>query len=91
MTLATGSAALATGAQAQTLVDETDPVADAVGYVADAQYVDPKRHLYFVAGQSCATCTFYKAKPANQVGSCPLFVGKLVSGKAWCKTWSKKT
>lgn len=91
ITLASGGAALATGAQAQTLVDESDAVADAVGYVADAKNVDPKRHTFFVAGQRCATCAFYKAKPTQQVGSCPLFVGKLVSAGGWCKTWSQKS
>jgi hypothetical protein len=53
MTLAASSAALATGAQAQTLLDEKVAQAVALGYVADAKRVDAKKFPKFVAGQNC--------------------------------------
>ena len=52
MTLATSGATVATLAQAQAMVDEKDPQAVALGYVADAKRVDPKKFPKFAAGQN---------------------------------------
>lgn len=90
MTLAAGGAIAATGAQAQTLVDEKDPQAVGFGYVADAQRVDPKKQPKFVAGQNCSNCALYQGKPADKAGGCPLFAGKQVMGAGWCNAWVKK-
>jgi hypothetical protein len=49
MTLAASGTALATAAQAQAMVDEKDPQAAALGYVADAKRVDTKRFPKFVS------------------------------------------
>jgi len=92
MTLAASGAALATGAQAQAqvLLNEKDPQAVALGYVADAKRVDVKKFPRFVAGQNCTNCTLYQGKPADKTGGCPLFGTKKVAGPGWCNAWAKK-
>ena len=90
MTLAASGAALATGAQAQALVDEKDAQAAALGYVADAKRVDVKKYPKFAAVQNCASCSLYQGKTADKAGGCPLFAGKQVTAAGWCSAWSKK-
>ena len=90
MTLAASGAALATSAQAQTLVDEKDAQAAALGYVAEAKRVDVKKYTKFAAGQNCASCALYQGKAADKAGGCPLFAGKQVAGAGWCSAWAKK-
>ena len=90
MTLAACGAALATGAQAQAMLDEKDAQAIALGYVADAKRVDVKKFPKFVAGQNCTTCALYVGKPSDKAGGCPLFAGKQVAGTGWCSAWAKK-
>ena len=92
LTLATTGAALATGAHAQTppMVDEKDPQAVALGYVADAKRVDAKKFPKYADGQHCANCALYQGKPADKSGPCPLFAGKHVAGPGWCSAWVKK-
>ena len=90
ITLAASGAALATRAQAQALVDEKDPQAVALGYVADAKRVDVKKYPKFVAGQNCANCALYQGKATDKAAGCPLFAGKQVAGPGWCSAWAKK-
>jgi len=54
MTLAASGAALATGAQAQALLDEKDAQAVRLDYVADAKRVDVKKLPKFVAGREAS-------------------------------------
>ncbi len=90
LTLATTGAALATPASAQALVDERDPQAIALGYVADAKRVDVKKYPKFAAGQICANCALYQGKATDKAAGCPLFAGKQVAGVGWCTAWVKK-
>ena len=90
MTLAAGGAALSSAAQAQAKLDETDPQALALGYVADASKADTKKYPKYAAGQNCAGCALYQGKAADALGGCPLFAGKQVAGKGWCSAWAKK-
>ena len=90
LTLASSGAVLATGAQAQVMVDEKDPQAAALGYVADAKRVDTKKFPKYAAGQMCSNCAIYQGKPADKAGGCPLFAGKQVAGPGWCSAWVKK-
>jgi hypothetical protein len=88
---AAGSATvLATAAHAQAKLDEKDPQAVALGYVADASRVDGKKYTKYAAGQTCASCDLYQGKPADTAGNCPLYAGKQVNAKAWCSAWVKK-
>ena len=92
MTVATASASavVSTVAHAQALVDEKDPQAAGLGYVADAKRVDTKKHTKYAAGQTCANCALYQGKPTDKAGGCPLFAGKQVAGAGWCSAWAKK-
>ena len=90
MTLAASGAALATSAQAQAMLDEKNPQAVALGYVADAKRVDVKKYPKFVVGQNCTNCALYQGKVSDKAALCPLFAGKLVAGPGWCSAWAKK-
>jgi anaerobic selenocysteine-containing dehydrogenase len=90
MTLAVAGTALAASAQAQTLVDEKDVQAAALGYVADAKRVDVKKYPKYAAGQNCANCALYQGKAGDKAGGCPLFAGKQVASAGWCSAWAKK-
>jgi hypothetical protein len=88
--LAASGAVLATGANAQTMVDEKNAQAGALGYAADASRVDPKKYAKYAAGQNCANCALYQGKAADKAGGCPLFAGKQVTAAGWCSAWAKK-
>jgi hypothetical protein len=90
MTLAASAATVGTLASAQALVDENDPQAAALGYVADAKRVDAKKYPKFAAGQNCANCALYQGKPSDKAAGCPLFAGKQVAAAGWCSAWAKK-
>lgn len=90
MTVAASSAAVATVARAQALVDEKDAQAMALGYVADAKRVDGKKFPRFAAGQLCSNCALYQGRPTDPAAPCPLFPGKLVAGPGWCSAWAKR-
>ncbi len=90
ITLAAGGSILATAAHGQSKVDEKDPQAVSLGYVADATKADTKKFPKYAAGQVCNNCSLYQGKPGDAAGGCPLFAGKQVSGKGWCSAWAKK-
>ncbi len=90
MTVAASGAAVALNAQAQTALDEKDPLAMGLGYVADAKKVDTKKYPKFTAAQKCDNCALYQGKPADKAGLCPLFAGKQVSAIGWCSAWNAK-
>jgi len=71
-------------------VDEKDPQAAALGYVADATKTDKAKFPRYAAGQTCGTCQLYPGKPADASGPCPLFAGKQVAAKGWCSAYAKK-
>jgi hypothetical protein len=72
------------------MVDEKDPAAAALGYVADATKVDKAKYANYAAGQTCATCQFYQGKAGSVSGACPVLGGKLVAAKGWCSAFAKK-
>ncbi len=77
-------------AQAQSLVDEKDSNAIALGYVAEIKRVDTKKYPKFAATQNCSNCALYQGKAADKAGACPLFAGKQVAAAGWCSAWAKK-
>jgi len=87
---AIGLGAFAARANAQAAVDENDPQAKVLGYVADATKVDAKKYPKFAAGQMCGSCALYQGKSGDASGPCPLFAGKVVASKGWCSAWAKK-
>ena len=90
ITLAASGTLLTAAARAQTKLDEKDPQAIALGYVAVATKTDTKKFPKYAAGQNCANCALYQGKPADAAGGCPLFGAKQVAGKGWCSAWAKK-
>ncbi len=90
MTVASSTVAAGTLAHAQSLLDEKDPQAVALGYVADAKRVDTKKYPKYAAGQVCTNCALYQGKPTDKQAGCPLFGTKQVAGAGWCNAWAKK-
>ncbi len=89
-TLAASGSLLATSARAQAKLEEKDPQAVALGYVAEATKTDTKKYPKYAAGQVCNNCALYQGKATDAAGGCPLFAGKQVAGKGWCSAWAKK-
>lgn len=75
---------------APAVLDEKDPQAKALGYMADATKVDAKSNPTYAAGQTCANCLQLTGNAADAFRPCNLFPGKTVSAKGWCKAWVKK-
>ena len=71
-------------------VDEKDPQAVALGYVADATRADKAKFPKYAAGQACAGCQLYQGKAGDASGPCALFAGKQVAAKGWCSAYAKK-
>lgn len=81
----------ATAAQAQAAkVDEKDPQAVALGYVADTTKADTKKFPKHTKDQKCNNCALYQGKAADAWAGCPLFGTKQVAGPGWCSAWAKK-
>jgi len=77
-------------ARAQGTLDEKDPQAVALGYVADATKADKAKYPKYAAPQACANCQLYGGKAGDATGPCPLFGGKQVAAKGWCSAYAKK-
>jgi hypothetical protein len=86
LALMTGRAAFA----AAPLVEEKDPQAAALGYVADATKADKAKYKTYAAGQNCGTCQLFQGKAGEAAGACPLYAGKQVAAKGWCSAYAKK-
>jgi hypothetical protein len=85
-----GTALAASQAQAQAKVDEKDPQAAALGYVADTTKADTKKFPKHTKDQKCTNCALFQGKATDATGGCPLFAGKVVAGPGWCSAWAKK-
>lgn len=72
------------------LVEESDPTAASLGYVADATKADKKKFPKYVAGEQCSNCQLYQGKAKETSGPCPLYPNKQVTAKGWCSAWVKK-
>lgn len=91
VTLAPAAAATptpTTNTAAGPLVDQADPAAVALGYVADAGTTKDPKHT---AGAVCGNCALFGGKSGDAIGPCPLFAGKQVSTQAWCTAYAKKS
>jgi hypothetical protein len=80
----------ATRVHAQTMLDEKDPQAVALGYVADTARADNKKFPKHSKDQLCSNCSLFQGKATDAAGGCPLFPGKQVAAKGWCSAWVKK-
>ncbi len=87
---AAGTALAASQAHAQAKLDEKDPQAVGLGYVADTKKADAKKYPKHTAEQKCNNCALYQGKASDAWGGCPLFGAKQVAGAGWCSAWAKK-
>jgi len=87
---ASGALIAAAGAQAQAMVAESDPQAQALGYKADASKIDKAKQPKYVTGSQCSNCALFQGKATDAAGGCPLFAGKQVAAKGWCTAYAKK-
>ncbi len=71
-------------------LDEKDPQAAALGYVADTTKADIKKYPKHANDQKCSGCQLYQGKAGEAAGACPIFAGKLVAANGWCSTFVKK-
>jgi hypothetical protein len=83
-------AAIATQANAQAMLAESDSQAVALGYKADATKVDKTKQTRYAVGQACVNCTLFQGAASAAAGGCPLFAGKQVTAKGWCSAYAKK-
>ena len=71
-------------------LQESDPIAIALGYKKDANTVDtakyPKRAGAAGATQFCNNCALYSAGE-DGLGGCTAIPGKRVAGLGWCNAW----
>ena len=90
---ACSGAALAAGASMAAdppTLDEKDPQAVALGYVADTTKANKAKYPNHAPTQMCQNCSLWQGKAGAANGPCPIFGGKLVSAKGWCSTYVKK-
>jgi hypothetical protein len=72
------------------MVDEKDPQAAALGYVADAARANKAKYPTYAPGQACSGCQLYQGAAGSAAGPCPIFGGKQVAAKGWCSAFVKK-
>lgn len=71
-------------------LEETDPVAMALGYKEDTTKVDAAKYPLHTAEQKCSACALYTGKPGEATGPCTAFGGKIVTANGWCAAFAKK-
>ena len=81
-------AAVTTSAAA--IVDEKEPTAVALGYVANATKADTAKYKTYAAGQHCGACQLFQGQVNAAIGPCALFAGKQVNSQGWCSGFVKK-
>ena len=79
------------GQTQQPMVDEKDPQAVALGYVADAKRVDKAKFPKYAPPQHCAICQLYQGQATAPTAPCTIFGGKRVAGPGWCSAFVAKT
>jgi hypothetical protein len=71
-------------------IDENESLAKAMGYVHDANKVDPDKIPQYKPGSTCGNCMQLQGKDGDEWRPCNLFSGKLVNAHGWCKVWQPK-
>lgn len=73
-------------------LEESDSMAQALGYKHDASRVDsgqfPSRAGPDSADEFCRNCVHYQAAADVQWAPCTIFPGKLVNADGWCSAWA---
>jgi hypothetical protein len=90
-TIITGGIGLTTKVvSAQAKLNDKDPQAVALGYVADSTKVDKKKYPNHTDEQRCSGCQLFSGKAADATAACAVFSGKQVAGIGWCSVHAKK-
>ena len=71
------------------MLDEKDPAAVGLAYVADASKAD-KTKVKAAAGSMCGNCALFQGKAGDAAGACGIFPGKQVAAKGICSAYAKK-
>lgn len=75
-------------------VSPDEPLAQAMGYVADASTVDtakfPKRAGEAGSKQFCNNCALYAGEADAELAPCSIFQNRAVRGAGWCNAWVAK-
>jgi len=79
-----GSRALGENPPPPARLEETDPMATALGFKLDTAKVDAAKYPRHTNDQQCSGCTLYQGKPGEPLGPCLTVGGKLVPGAGWC-------
>lgn len=73
-------------------LEESDSMAQALGYKHDAAEVDPEQFPSRTgpdsANEFCKNCVHYQAPADVQWAPCTIFPGKLVNADGWCSAWA---
>jgi hypothetical protein len=76
-------------------VQESEPLAQAMGYVVDASTVDtakfPKRAGDAGASQFCNNCALFAGEADAEFAPCSIFQNRPVAGAGWCNAWVAKS
>ena len=71
-------------------LEESDPVATALGYKEDTTKVDAQKYPQHKPDQKCEGCALYTGKPGEASGPCTAFQNKIVTANGWCAAFAKK-
>ena len=73
-------------------LEESDTMAQALGYKHDAARVDPKQFPSRAgaegANEFCRNCVHYQGLPDRPWAPCTIFPGRLVNANGWCSAWA---
>lgn len=72
-------------------LEESDPVAMALGFKLDTTKVNARKYPRHADDQQCNGCTLYQGKPGEAIGPCLTVGRKLVPGAGWCTVFVKKS
>jgi len=71
-------------------LEESDPIAQALGYKHDATKVDKAKFPTWAADRKCNNCQLYAGKATDAWAACAAVGNKQVAGAGWCSAWVKK-
>lgn len=71
-------------------LEESDPVATALGYKEDTTKVDGQKYPQHKPEQRCDGCALYTGKAGEASGPCTTFQNKIVTANGWCAAFAKK-
>jgi len=71
-------------------LEESDPMAAALGYKNDTTQVDAQKYPQHKTEQKCSNCALFQGKAGDASGPCGAVGGKVVASNGWCMVYAKK-